>query len=131
MVAILLIRALLIGFVLSGVILITGSTPAACNLGGRAVYVDPNSVPEGPIAGYDHAQPVNAAHVMVAAQKLGLTVRDQQIGVMTANRPCSPPTWATVRCGRTARFWPTSWTAIRCCRCATTWQRICGAFSPR
>ncbi len=83
-VALLLIPVLLIGLVLSGVILITGSTPAACNLSGRAVTVDPTSVPEGPIAGYGHEQLVNAAYVMVAAEKLSLTVRDQQIGVMTA-----------------------------------------------
>lgn len=83
-VALLLVPALLIGLVLSGIILITGSTPAACNLSGRAVTVDPNSVPEGPIAGYGHEQLVNAAYVMVAAEKLGLTARDQQIGVMTA-----------------------------------------------
>lgn len=82
--ALLLLPVLLIGMVLSGVILITSSLPAACNLSGPAITVDPTSVPDGPIAGYDREQLVNAAYVMLAAQKLGLTVRDQQIGVMTA-----------------------------------------------
>ncbi|WP_029212112.1 M23 family metallopeptidase [Arsenicicoccus bolidensis] len=55
-----------------------------CDPTGAAVAVDTTSVPQGPIAGYRREQLVNAAHVMAAAQKLGLTVRDQQIGVMTA-----------------------------------------------
>ncbi len=41
-------------------------------------------VPAGPVAGYSHEQLVNAAYVMSAAQALGLSVRAQQIGVMTA-----------------------------------------------
>jgi murein DD-endopeptidase MepM/ murein hydrolase activator NlpD len=41
-------------------------------------------IPEGPIAGYRHAQLVNAAHILNAAADLRLTRRDQQIGVMTA-----------------------------------------------
>jgi len=83
-IALLLTPLLLIGMVFSGLLIMTGATPAPCNLSGAAIAVDPNSVPDGPIAGYNHEQLVNAAYVMLAAQKLGLTVRDQQIGVMTA-----------------------------------------------
>ncbi|GGO94013.1 hypothetical protein GCM10011584_34040 [Nocardioides phosphati] len=49
-----------------------------------ASHVDPATVPEGPIAGYSGEQLVNAANIMKAAADLGLTRRDQQIGVMTA-----------------------------------------------
>lgn len=48
------------------------------------VQIDPGSVPDAPIAGYDHEQLVNAAYVMQAGAGLGLSVRDQTIGVMTA-----------------------------------------------
>lgn len=83
---ILALPLILIGSVLGGVILLAGSTPPtpACDAAGPAIAIDPSSVPAGPIAGYDHDQLVNAAHVMLAAQKLGLTARDQRIGVMTA-----------------------------------------------
>lgn len=57
---------------------------AACIPAGVAVAVDPASVPAGPVAGFAGEQLVNAAHIMAAAASLGLTVRDQQIGVMTA-----------------------------------------------
>lgn len=49
-----------------------------------AAVVDPSSVPQGPVAGYGHEQLVNAAHIMAAGAELGLSLRDQQIGVMTA-----------------------------------------------
>lgn len=49
-----------------------------------AVSIDPATVPKGPIAGYNADQLVNAAHIMKAASDLGLSRRDQQIGVMTA-----------------------------------------------
>lgn len=55
-----------------------------CDSDRRAFAVDPVTVPSGPIAGYQHEQLVNAAHIMAAAHKLGLNARDQQIGVMTA-----------------------------------------------
>lgn len=83
-IALLLVPALFL-MVLFGVVLISDSTSqAACGVTGTALSVDPDSVPAGPIAGYNREQLVNAAHVMLAAQKLGLTARDQQIGVMTA-----------------------------------------------
>ena len=55
-----------------------------CSTNAAAVGVDPASVPKGPIAGYSGEQLVNAAYIMQAAKSLGLSVRDQQIGVMTA-----------------------------------------------
>lgn len=56
----------------------------ACVPDGVAAMVDPASVPAGPIAGFAGEQLVNAAHIMAAGASMGLTVRDQQIGVMTA-----------------------------------------------
>lgn len=79
----LLIPCLFFAIIL-GIVLIFDVTRPVCNPSGAAVAVDPKTVPAGPIAGYNHEQLVNAAQIMVAAQKLGLTVRDQQIGVMTA-----------------------------------------------
>ena len=70
--------------VLVGVVLFAGTSQAACNPDGAAVGADPANVPAGPVAGYGHEQLVNAAHIMLAAKDLGLSVRDQQIGVMTA-----------------------------------------------
>ncbi len=59
--------------------------PAGCDPAALAAApVDTGSAPVGPVAGYGHVQLVNAAAVMLAARRLGLTVRDQQIGVMTA-----------------------------------------------
>ncbi|WP_051209447.1 M23 family metallopeptidase [Propionicicella superfundia] len=46
--------------------------------------VDMSTIPAGPIAGYGRDELVVAAQIMIVAQQLGLTVRDQQIGVMTA-----------------------------------------------
>lgn len=84
MIALVLIPGLLLGFLLGIVFVFGSSSQAACLPSGPAVAVDPGQVPEGPIAGYGHDQLVNAAQVMLAAQKLGLSARDQQIGVMTA-----------------------------------------------
>lgn len=80
----LLIPVLVLGGVLGGLVLGVGSTPPGCDEDGTAVAVDLDSVPSGPIAGYGHTELVNAAHIMLAAQKLGGTVRDQRIGVMTS-----------------------------------------------
>ncbi len=82
-VSLFLIPGLLLA-VLLGVIFTSDATSQACNPTGAALIVDPASVPDGPIAGYNREQLVNAAHVMLSAQRLGLTLRDQQIGVMTA-----------------------------------------------
>lgn len=84
-IALLIIPAVLLAFILAVVLTSdTTSQANACTPGGVALAVDPASVPQGPVAGYDHEQLVNAAQIMLAAQKLGLTARDQQIGVMTA-----------------------------------------------
>ena len=50
----------------------------------QPTIIDESAVPVGPIAGFSHEQLVNAAYIMNAAQALGLGVRGQQIGVMTA-----------------------------------------------
>jgi murein DD-endopeptidase MepM/ murein hydrolase activator NlpD len=83
-VALLLIPAFFLTLLLGIVFISAATSQAACSPTGAALVVDPNSVPQGPIAGYGHEQLVNAAHIMLAAQKLGLSARDQQIGVMTA-----------------------------------------------
>lgn len=89
-----LIPALFVAFLVSVMLffillvsVMFGSTTAAqeaCGPTGSALAVDPASVPPEPIAGYSHEQLVNAAHIMLAAQQLGLSARDQQIGVATA-----------------------------------------------
>ena len=71
-----LVAGLLIGFTVV-------SSAVAC-APGTAAGVDPGNVPDGPVAGFDHKQLVNAAYIMKAAADLGLSLRDQRIGVMTA-----------------------------------------------
>ena len=68
------------------VVLLGGSDENACTPGAEqpGVQIDPGSVPDTPIAGYDHEQLVNAAWIIQAANALGLSARDQTIGVMTA-----------------------------------------------
>ncbi|MSS00386.1 hypothetical protein FYJ28_16405 [Arthrobacter sp. BL-252-APC-1A] len=48
------------------------------------VSIDPETVPNTAVAGYNHDQLVNAAHIIQAGKDLQLGVRDQTIGVMTA-----------------------------------------------
>lgn len=74
------ILALLGGIIVAG----EEATTEDCAPTGGALAVNPDTVPSGPIAGYQHEQLVNAAHIMLAGHKLGLSARDQQIGVMTA-----------------------------------------------
>lgn len=84
---VLLAPVLVIAFVLTLVLFFAASQPpaaASCNPTGAAVAVDLDSVPNGPVAGFGREQLVNAAHIMLAADDLGLSRRDQQIGVMTA-----------------------------------------------
>lgn len=83
-IALLAVPAFFLSLLFAVIFTSDSTAQAACNLTGSAILVDPTSVPTGPVAGYSHAQLVNAAYVMLAAQRLGLTVRDQQIGVMTA-----------------------------------------------
>ena len=72
-----LLAGLLVGFTLV-------SSAAACTPAGPAAIIDPDTVPDGPIAGFGHEQLVNAAWIMKAAADLGLSLRDQRIGMMTA-----------------------------------------------
>jgi len=74
---------LLLGVVLS-ILLVGSSADAGCGPGGAGVTIDPSSVPAGSVAGYSGEQLVNAAYVLKAGKDLGLDVRDQTIGVMTA-----------------------------------------------
>jgi len=69
---------------LFGLLLVGDDNCAAAGGGGSSVSVNPDSVPQTEIAGYGHEQLVNAANVMKAGADLGLNVRDQTIGVMTA-----------------------------------------------
>lgn len=72
---------------LFSLLLLGEATEAACNPTGgssTSVTIDPATVPDTTIAGYRHEQLVNAAHVIQAGKDLGLGVRDQTIGVMTA-----------------------------------------------
>ncbi|MDO5645929.1 MAG: M23 family metallopeptidase [Dermabacter sp.] len=76
---------LIFGLVFS-IVLLGGAGSAACvPAGGQpGVQIDPASVPDSSIAGYDHEQLTNAAYIMQAGEALGLSSRDQTIGVMTA-----------------------------------------------
>lgn len=76
-----LIIGMMLGFVVVGG---DDSCATAAVPGAPGVSVDPNSVPQTEIAGYGHEQLVNAANVIQAGKDLGLNVRDQTIGVMTA-----------------------------------------------
>lgn len=69
-----------------GILLLGGTdADASCTgAGGAGVTIDPGTVPNTTIAGYDHEQLVNAAYIIEAGKTLDLNVRDQTIGVMTA-----------------------------------------------
>ncbi|GAA3949959.1 M23 family metallopeptidase [Microbacterium soli] len=79
--AIAIVPLLVIGVVFS--IMLLGADDNCAPMSG-SVSIDPASVPDTTIAGYGHEQLVNAAHVIQAGKDLGLTARDQTIGVMTA-----------------------------------------------
>ena len=64
-----------------GAIAVFGSAPNQnCGPGGALA---PGLI-NGPVAGFSAEQLANAAQIMLAAQSLGLSARDQQIGIMTA-----------------------------------------------
>ena len=72
-----------------GLLLVGNGNAAGCNPTGCAgtstgITIDPARVPATEIAGYGHDQLVNAAQIIRAGKDLGLSVRDQTIGVMTA-----------------------------------------------
>ena len=69
---------LLIVFVLS-----PDPATAACATT-RTTTVDPDEIPDGPVAGYTGPQLTNAAHIMNAAATLNLSQAAQTLGVMTA-----------------------------------------------
>ncbi|MCL2090923.1 MAG: M15 family metallopeptidase [Micrococcales bacterium] len=56
---------------------------AICVTSGTVV-IDPSAVSGITVAGYDHEQLLNAAYILQAGRDLGLSGRDQTIGVMTA-----------------------------------------------
>jgi len=80
-----LVPLTLVGGALAFLLLASSTADATCNpQGGSSVVVDPDTIPTDPIAGYSGDQLVNAAHILRAGADLGLGVRDQTIGVMTA-----------------------------------------------
>ena len=80
-----LVPVLGLGLILT-ILLLGGANDDPCAPSGsqNAALIDLSTVPQEPIAGYGHDQLVNAAYIMQAAHKLGLSLRDQTIGVMTA-----------------------------------------------
>lgn len=82
--AIAVVPLMVVGVVF-GVMLLGGSencNPASGS--STSISIDPDTVPDQIIDGYGHEQLVNAAYVIQAGKDLGLGVRDQTIGVMTA-----------------------------------------------
>ncbi|MFC3690454.1 M23 family metallopeptidase [Aquipuribacter hungaricus] len=77
---------LLVGSVVSFLLVAGSGSAATCNpaAGTPGVTVDASSLPAQAVAGYGPEQLANAAAVIAAGQGLGLGVRDQTIGVMTA-----------------------------------------------
>jgi murein DD-endopeptidase MepM/ murein hydrolase activator NlpD len=77
-------------FVLIGTVMLGGlggavaTASASCQATGGGATVDPGALPAGAVAGYSGEQLVNAALIMNAGAGLGLSVRGQTIGVMTA-----------------------------------------------
>ncbi|MEE6289290.1 M23 family metallopeptidase [Georgenia sp. MJ173] len=83
--AVLLVPAGLIALVFSLMLLGGAPAEATCNPGDDStVTIGAGDVPDGPISGYRGEQLANAAHVLRAGADLGMSVRDQTIGVMTA-----------------------------------------------
>ncbi|NTW40842.1 MAG: M23 family metallopeptidase, partial [Cellulomonadaceae bacterium] len=79
------VPGLVLGTVFSMLLLGGSEASATCNpVTGVSATIDPAAVSATPIAGYDHEQLVNAAAIIAAGKVLGLGVRDQTIGVMTA-----------------------------------------------
>ncbi|GGC17653.1 M23 family metallopeptidase [Cellulomonas carbonis] len=74
----------LIGGALGFVLLGSTVADASCNPGDSSVIVDPAALPQRAVAGYSGEQLANAVHILRAGADLGLGVRDQTIGVMTA-----------------------------------------------
>ncbi len=86
----LIVIALFIPFsmitMLLGVVILISPIDEECEVSTTtSAGIDPNSIPKDTKVGaYGHDALVNAAHIMKAASDLGLSTRDQTIGVMTA-----------------------------------------------
>ena len=78
------IPAAALTLVLSVVLMGGDSAAAECNPTGGPLDLDPAAITETRVGDYDHEQLVNAAYILAAGHDLGLGVRDQTIGVMTA-----------------------------------------------
>lgn len=78
------IPAAALALVLSIALVGGDSAAATCNPVSEAISVDPTSIPDIAVGDYDHTQMVNAAQILTAGSALGLGIRDQTIGVMTA-----------------------------------------------
>lgn len=64
--------------------LLGGGAADSCANDGTAVDVNLGRLPSGSVAGYSGEQLKNAAYILKAGKDLGLGLRDQTIGVMTA-----------------------------------------------
>jgi len=90
LVALVLVPMVLLGGCVTGAVVIGQAAAqeqaAASRCAGTSpgVVVDVAGVPTGAVAGYSGQQLVNAAQIMNAGAAMGLSVRDQTIGVMTA-----------------------------------------------
>lgn len=75
-----------LALVLAGgvLVVVAGSSTRACTPGGAAAPVSADAGEGQTVAGYSGEQLQNAAAIMTAAAKLGLTEQAQRIGVMTA-----------------------------------------------
>jgi len=81
----LLIPALPVALVFAVVLAPGQDASAACLPPDESVTVaDPGGLSTGEVAGYQGQQLINAAYVLAAGEKLGMSARDQTIGVMTA-----------------------------------------------
>ena len=84
--ALIALTPLALFFILIGTVVMSGTTEAqaSCAPTGGGVTVDPAALPAAAVAGYAGDQLANATLVMNAGAALGLSVRGQTIGVMTA-----------------------------------------------
>ncbi|MEJ5869384.1 M23 family metallopeptidase [Pseudokineococcus sp. 5B2Z-1] len=90
-VALVAVPVMLLGGCMTGTLVIGGAVSAyeqsqqtRCGGSSPGGVVDVGNLPGGSVAGYSGEQLANATQIMNAGAALGLTVRDQTIGVMTA-----------------------------------------------
>lgn len=82
--AFVLVPAIIIAGLLGYLILIARTDAAQCQPDSPAVQVNTANLSAGPVAGFGRQQLSNAAAILAAGAALGLSQRDQTIGVMTA-----------------------------------------------